>query len=367
MRLRRLWLDDFRSYEQAEVELADGLTAVLGDNGQGKTNLLEAVAWLATLSSFRGAPDDALVRRGAAHAVIRAEGSRDERALLLEAQISPAGRNRVLVNRQPLKRSRDLLGVLRVTVFAPDDLELVKGGPGERRRWLDEALVALHPRNDALRGEVDRIIRQRNALLKQAAGQRPERLAPDVAFTLDVWDDKLADAGTRLVDARRSLLESVSPALSRTYAAVAGCDEEVQATYAPSFGGDLRRALADARGDDLRRAVTTAGPHRDEVVLTIGGMPARTHGSQGEQRSLALAMRLATHEVVTDASGSPPLLLLDDVFSELDRARSDALLAHLPPGQTLLTSASGLPPGAAPDLVLRIAAGTVAPAGVGSG
>jgi DNA replication and repair protein RecF len=360
VRLTRVWLTDFRSYQRAELELAAGLTVLLGDNGEGKTNLLEAIAWLATLSSFRGAPNDALIRQGAPHAVVRAEGEREDRPLLIEAQIAGSGRNRVLVNRQPLKRARDLLGVLRVTVFSPDDLELIKGGPAERRRWLDDALVALHPRNDVLRGELDKILRQRNALLKQAAGQRPDRLAPDVAFTLDVWDDKLADAGTRLADARRDLLARLEPVLRTTYDAVAGRPADVSVEYESTWEpGTLAERLHAARGDDLRRGVSTVGPHRDEVVLRIGGSPSRTHASQGEQRSLALALRLSTHAVITAVTGSAPVLLLDDVFSELDPDRSDALLANLPPGQTLLTSASGLPPRAAPELVLHIADGAV--------
>ena len=362
MRLHRVWLRDFRNHEATELDLAPGLTAVLGDNGEGKTNLLEAIAWLARLASFRGAPTEALVRRGTPHAVVRAEGEREGRSILLEAQIVPSGRTKVLVNRQPLNRARDLLGVLRVTVFSPDDLELVKGGPSERRRWLDEALVSLHPRNDALQSEVDRILKQRNALLKSVQGKAPDRLAEDVAFTLDVWDDKLADAGGRLAAARQDLLERAIPVLQRAYDAVAGRPAEVGATYEAAWAADgLAEALRAARSDDLRRGVSTVGPHRDEVVLSIGGLPSRTHASQGEQRSLALAMRLATHEVITELTGSAPVLLLDDVFSELDPDRSDALLAHLPAGQTILTSASGLPPKATPDLVLRVERGHVVP------
>jgi DNA replication and repair protein RecF len=355
MLLRRLWLTDFRSYTDADVELADGFTALLGDNGEGKTNLLEAVGWLATLRSFRGVPTEALIRRGAASAVIRAEGEREGRDLLLEAELVASGRNRVQVNRQPLRRARDLLGVLRVSVFAPDDLVMVKGSPSERRGYLDEALVAVHPRNDALQADVDRILRQRNALLKQSGGH----LRDDIATTLDVWDAKLADAGDALVDARVALLDQIAPVLAETYDAVARRPAEVTASYVRSWEGALADALAAARRDDLRRGVSTVGPHRDEIELGIGGMPARTQASQGEQRSLALALRLAAHAVVTDATGSSPVLLLDDVFSELDPDRSDALLANLPAGQTVLTSASGLPPGAKPDAVLRITAGRV--------
>jgi DNA replication and repair protein RecF len=356
MRLDRIWLTDLRSYAAAEVELAPGLTALLGDNGQGKTNLLEAVAWLATLGSFRGAPNEALVRRGADRAVIRAEGEREGRSILIEAEIVASGRNRVLVNRQPLKRARDLLGVLRVSVFSPDDLELVKGGPAERRRYLDDALVASHPRYDALRSEVDKVLKQRNALLKGCGG----RLDEGAAFTLDVWDAKLVESGGALASARRNLLERLAPVLSDTYDAVAHGPADVQVAYAAEWEAlGLAEALAAARRDDVRRGVSTVGPHRDDVELHLGGMPARTHASQGEQRSLALALRLAAHQVITEVTGSSPILLLDDVFSELDPDRSDALLANLPDGQTLLTSASGLPPKAHPDLVLRVADGKV--------
>ncbi|MDQ2648388.1 MAG: DNA replication/repair protein RecF [Actinomycetota bacterium] len=362
MRLDRVWLTDVRSYREAELTLAPGLTALLGDNGQGKTNVLEAIAWLATLSSFRGAPTDALVRQGAERAIIRAEGEREGRSILIEAELVGGGRNRVLVNRQPLKRARDLLGVLRVTVFAPDDLELVKGGPAGRRGYLDDALVATHPRYDALRGDVDKVLKQRNALLKGANG----RLDDSGAFTLDVWDAKLVEHGGRLAEARQALLDRLAPVLSATYDDVAHGSADVQARYVAEWAHvGLAEALAASRKDDLRRGVSTVGPHRDEVELTIGGLPARTHASQGEQRSLALALRLAAHRVVTEVTGSPPILLLDDVFSELDPDRSDALLANLPAGQTLLTSASGLPPKAVPDLVLRVADGTIAPGGGG--
>ncbi len=356
MRLDRVWLTDVRSHASAEISLAPGLTALLGDNGQGKTNVLEAIAWLATLSSFRGAPSEALIRQGADRAVIRAEGEREGRALLIEAEVVASGRNRVLVNRQPLKRARDLLGVLRVTVFAPDDLELVKGGPAERRRYLDDALVASHPRYDALRSEVDKVLKQRNALLKSAGG----RLDESAAFTLDVWDAKLVESGGALASARQNLLDRLVPELSRMYDAVAHGPAEVTATYVAEWAGrGLAEALAAARRDDVRRGGSTVGPHRDDVEVRIAGLPARTHASQGEQRSLALALRLAAHRVITEVIGSAPVLLLDDVFSELDPDRSDALLAHLPPGQTVLTSASGLPPQAAPDLVLRISGGQI--------
>jgi DNA replication and repair protein RecF len=359
MRLDRVWLTDLRSYASADIELAPGLTVLLGDNGQGKTNVLEAIGWLATLQSFRGAPNEALIRQGADTAVIRADGEREGRAILIEAELVASGRNRVQVNRQPLKRARDLLGVLRVTVFAPDDLDLVKGGPTERRRYLDDALVASHPRYDALRSEVDKVLKQRNALLKGAGG----RLDEGAAFTLDVWDAKLVESGGRLAEARQHLLDRLNPVLSQTYDAVANKPADIEATYVAEWARvGLAEALVASRKDDVRRGVSTVGPHRDDIELRIGGMPARTHASQGEQRSLALALRLAAHHVITDVTGSAPILLLDDVFSELDPDRSDALLANLPTGQTLLTSASGLPPKADPELVLEVRDGRITPA-----
>jgi DNA replication and repair protein RecF len=385
--VRTLWLTDFRNYTAAQLDLAPGLTAVVGANGEGKTNLLEALGWLATLGSFRGAPIDALVRRGAPFAVVRALAEREGRELLIEAQLQPNGRNRVLVNRQPLRRARDLLGSLRVTVFTPDDLAIVKDGPAGRRRLLDDALVSLAPRNDALRADVEKVLRQRNALLRSVAG----RLDETAAFTLDVWDAKLAEAGAALVAARLDLLDRLRPAVAATYDALARRPARVTATYeapwrtgegdagepGPPVGGAagadagdgpadvavlqdaLAGALAEARRDDVRRGVSTVGPHRDEVALAIGDGPARTQGSQGEQRSLALALRLATHHVVTAATGSAPVLLLDDVFSELDPDRSAALLARLPEGQTLLTTATSLPPDAHPDYTVHLRAGAI--------
>ncbi|MGD9701497.1 MAG: DNA replication/repair protein RecF [Acidimicrobiia bacterium] len=357
MLVERLSLTDFRNYASAELELTDGITAVIGDNGQGKTNIAEALAYLATLESFRGAPPDALIRIGAAQAVVRATIRHgDGREVLIEAEINRSGRNRVLVNKQRLHRARDLLGVLRVTVFAPDDLELVKGGPGERRRYLDDLLVALQPKHDQLRVDLDRILRQRNTLLKQAGG----RLTEDIAFTLDVWDSKLATVGDALGAARHSLVEELRPLVAAAYSDLAGSDTSLGLTYDPPWrAGGLAAALADARRDEVRRQISLVGPHRDDVALTIEGRPARTHASQGEQRTLALGLRLAGHRLVTTRHDAAPLLVLDDVLSELDPHRSDALLRHLPEGQVILTTAGVLPDAAHPRRILRIMAGTV--------
>lgn len=359
MRVDRLWLTDFRSYELAELELAPGLTVVVGDNGEGKTNLLEAIGYLATLGSFRGAPNDALVRQGCERAVIRAEAEREGRALLIEAELAVSGRDRVQVNRQALRRARDLLGALRVSAFSPDDLALVKGGPGERRRYLDDTLVALHPRNDKLRVDLERILRQRNALLRQSGG----RLGAEIGLTLEVWDARLVEVGESLGAARAELVERLEPLLAKAYDQLARQPADVSVAYVSAWRGEgLAAALAQARPHELRRGVSLAGPHRDDLALSIAGRPSRTHASQGEQRTLALALRLAAHALVADLTGSSPVLLLDDVFSELDPGRSEALLEHLPSGQALLTTAGHVPDVARVERLLRIRGGRVVPA-----
>jgi DNA replication and repair protein RecF len=354
VRLDRLWLADFRNYAAAELSLPPGLSVVVGDNGAGKTNLLEGIGYLATMSSFRGVGNDALVRAGAPAAAVRGEGERGGRALLIEAEVRAAGRARTSINRQPVRRVADLEDALRMSVFSPDDLELVKGGPTGRRRYLDDALAALHPRHEATRRDYERVVRQRNALLVQAAG----RLTPEVATTLEVWDARLVEMGEALGSARVDLVGRLEPALAKAYAQIAADDAAVSVRYeAPWREEGLATALARARPDEVRRGVSLVGPHRDELALAVNGLPARTHASQGEQRSLALALRLAAHDVVTELLGEAPILLLDDVFSELDPARAEALLAHLPRGQAVLTTASGAPAGARPELVVTVADG----------
>ncbi len=358
MIVERLELVDFRNYVAATFELTGGTTVVVGDNGQGKTNLAEALAYLATLGSFRGVPPEALVRTGSSSAVVRAHLRDDDgRESLVEAELVPAGRNRVQVNRQRLGRARDLLGVVRVTVFSPDDLELVKGGPVDRRRFLDETLVALALKYDAARLELDRIVRQRNTLLRQVGG----RLDADAATTLDVWDARLAAIGEQFGRARATLVERLTPHVVTAYEHLAGRPTSVALVYDPPWRRvGLAVALAEARTADLRRGVSTVGPHRDELTLSVADMPARTHASQGEQRTLALALRLGAHRLVAERTGATPVLVLDDVLSELDAGRATALLEHLPAGQVVITTAGGIPPAARPDRVLRIVDGAVA-------
>jgi len=355
LRLQTLHLRDFRSYEAVDLEFPDGLTVITGPNGQGKTNLLEAVSFLATLSSFRGAPTDAVVRVGHDRAIVRGETSDGERSVLIEAELVPAGRTRVKVNRQRLSRARDLLGIFRASIFSPDDLMLVKGGPSGRRRLMDEALSTMHTRHDAARSDVDRVLRQRNALLKQARG----RLDESSMTTLDVWDEKLAEAGGALVRARRGLVGELAPAVTEAFSEIAGYSAELLLSYRASWEGELGEAFAASREDDVRRGVTLVGPHRDDLEVVLDGLPARTHGSQGEQRALALAMRLALHRIVTERTGSSPVLLLDDVFSELDPERARALVGSLPTGQCLLTCADVEPADIEPVLRLHVRDGRI--------
>ena len=366
MQLQRLWLTDFRCYHELDLQFGPGATVVRGANGQGKTSLLEAVSWIATARSFRGVPDAALVRNGAEQAIVRAESSRGDNAVLVEAEIRATGRNRILVNRQVLPRRSELGRALRATVFAPDDLELVKGSPSGRRAYLDDLLVASAARYDAACTDYERILKHRNALLK-SGGRDAE-----TTMTLDVFDQQLAGAGGEVVRGRLRLIARLAPWLATAYAELAGEATSVEARYEADWSVEpldaesvdaveprLLEALVARRRDELDRRVTLVGPHRDELRLVLGGLEARTHASQGEQRTLALALRLAGHQVVAEVIGENPLLLLDDVFSELDATRAAALVAQLPPGQTLITTAGVVPESVEPERWLRVVDGAV--------
>jgi DNA replication and repair protein RecF len=345
---------------------ASGLTVLRGDNGQGKTSVLEAVGWIARGKSFRGVADAQLVRAGAAQAIVRADVSAGSRVQLFEAEINVAGRNRIQHNKQPVARARDLAGLLRVTVFAPDDLSLVKEGPAERRTYLDELLGMLAARYDAARVDYERVLKQRNALLR--TGMRGEH----AESTLAVFDEQLVAAGSELVRGRLRLVERLAPAVEEAYRSLATgtvpvalrydaewSDEPLTVADTDDIAGLLLGGLARRRSAEFERGTTLIGPHRDELHLEIAGLEARTQASQGEQRTLALALRLGGHRIVTDIAGAAPVMLLDDVFSELDATRAAALVANLPRGQTLLTTASIVPPEIEPQRQLRVAAGRV--------
>jgi DNA replication and repair protein RecF len=345
--LRHLELTDFRLFPAAQLDPEpEGTTVITGANGTGKTSVLEALAYLGTRRSFRGAPVEALVRTGADSAIVRAELVVPPGAgapTLVEAEIAPGGRGRARVNRKAVSARKDLAAAAPSTVFSPEDLAIVGGGPQGRRDFLDDALALLDAEGARAADETERVLRQRGALLRQAAGRATE----DVLSTLEVWDQRLADAGKVLVTARERLVAELEPLAAAAYTRLAGRPDEalVALDYTRSWEGDLRDALSRSRADDLRRAVNTVGPHRDDVVLRIHRREARTHASQGEQRSLALALRLGLHELVRTRTALVPILLLDDVFSELDPGRSRALVAELPAGQSLLTTAAPLPGG----------------------
>jgi DNA replication and repair protein RecF len=335
-----LAVTDFRNLVDTTIELdPEGTTVITGSNGAGKTSLLEAAAYLATLQSFRGSPKEALVRRGAEHSILRAESRVGDRSLTIEAEITVAGRSRTQVNRQAVRRRAELHEALRVTVFSPEDIGVVRSGPAHRRRFLDETLAVVDPKAARAAEETEKVLRQRAALLR-GAGRSPRA---EAATTLDVWDARLDEDGTRLVEAREHLVGELAPLASEHYSRLAGEPTDVGLAYTRSWSGTLLEALAGARAQDLQRGVSTVGPHRDELELTLAGMPSRTHASQGEQRSLALALQLAAHQLATERLGTAPVLLLDDVFSELDPRRSRALLAGIPSGQALLTTAQPAP------------------------
>jgi DNA replication and repair protein RecF len=342
--LEHIELIDFRIFGTAAFTPGrEGTTVITGPNGTGKTSVLEAMVYLATGRSFRGAPRETLVRTGTARAIVRAELQHHDSPTLVEAEILPAGRSRTQVNRKVAHARKDLARATPCTIFSPEDLALVSGGPKVRRELLDDALSLLDAEGARAADAVERILRQRAALLRQAGG----RVSADVASTLDVWDERLAHAGKLLVAARERLVGALDQYVGPAYGRLAGVPDQVLIgqTYVRSWDGELLDALAAHRNDDLRRGVNTVGPHRDDLVLTLEGREARTHASQGEQRCLALALRIAVHRLVTAKTELTPTLLLDDVFSELDPTRSRALVAELPQGQSILTTAVPLPAG----------------------
>jgi DNA replication and repair protein RecF len=387
--LTRLALTDFRSYTSADLTLGPGVTTLSGPNGEGKTNLAEAIGYVATLGSHRVATDTPLVRQGAERAIIRTAITSFRGSALIEIEVNPGRANRVRLNRAPVNRPRDILGILRTVLFAPEDLSLVKGDPGERRRFLDDLLVSTAPRFAGVRSDYERVVRQRTALLKSAgqrtgrgrgsrsaaadegaapaAGSSTGRGVPEaMAATLDAWDDQLARAGSELLAARLTLVRALSPHVAAAYAAVSGDRGPATITYKPSFPlpgatapgddgteaasagvepkpGDLekamREALLQARAQELERGVCLVGPHRDELELQVGELPARGYASHGESWSLALALRLASYELLR-ADGEDPVLILDDVFAELDVGRRDRLATLVSDAEQVIVTAA---------------------------
>jgi DNA replication and repair protein RecF len=355
-----LQLADFRSYAAVDVGLGAGVSVLVGANGQGKTNLVEAIEYLSTLSSHRVAADLPLVRAGAERAVIRARvqaGLDDPRQLQLEVEITPGHANRARLNRSPLRRAREIVGVLRTVVFSPEDLSIVKGDPSERRRFLDELIVTRWPRLLGVRADYDRVLRQRNTLLKSLSGRSRGGPPPaDAASTLDVWDTHLARAGGELLAARLSTLTDLAPHVSKAYADIAPTNNDATAEYKASVdlralrqasGAETREELAELlvaamterRSEEIQRGVSLVGPHRDDITLSLGLLPAKGYASHGESWSFALALKLGSFHLLR-ADGIEPVLVLDDVFAELDLTRRERLAQGVSAAEQVLVTAA---------------------------
>ena len=352
MFVTHLSLADFRSYAGAEVALEPGVTTFTGANGQGKTNLVEAVDYLATLGSHRVSSEQPLVRHGAERAIVRARvqaGADDTRQLLLEIEILPGRQNKASLNRAPLRRPRELLGALRTVVFSPEDLALVKGDPSERRRFLDELITTRWPRLAGVRADYERVLRQRSTLLKSLAG-RGRTLRDDVEATLGVWDESLARFGAELMHARLDTLAALAPHVADAYSAIAPTNNDATLEYRCAIGAEvstsqdeiearLIMAMGERRADEIQRGVCLVGPHRDDLVLALGELPARGYASHGESWSFALALRLGAFALLR-ADGVEPVLILDDVFAELDQLRRERLAGMIAEAEQVLITAA---------------------------
>ncbi|WFB08474.1 DNA replication/repair protein RecF [Streptomyces sp. LX-29] len=369
MHVSHLSLADFRSYARVEVELDPGVTAFVGPNGQGKTNLVEAIGYLATLGSHRVSSDAPLVRMGADRAVIRAAVTQGERRQLIELELNPGRANRARINRSSQVRPRDVLGIVRTVLFAPEDLALIKGDPGERRRFLDELVTARAPRMAGVRSDYDRVLKQRNTLLKSAAMARRHGGRSLDLSTLDVWDQHLARAGAELLAHRLDLIATLQPLADKAYEQLAPGGGPLALEYRGSAGEAmagahtreelyevLLAALGAARKQEIERGVTLVGPHRDDLLLRLGQLPAKGYASHGESWSYALALRLGSYELLRaespagpggpayEGAGGPranePVLVLDDVFAELDERRRTRLAELVAPGEQVLVTAA---------------------------
>lgn len=374
-----LQLTDFRSYESVDLPLQAGVTTLVGANGQGKTNLVEAIEYLSTMSSHRVASEVPLVRSGAARALLRAgvqAGMEDPRRLTLELEINPGKANRVRLNRSPLRQAREIIGLLRTVVFSPGDIAIVKGDPNERRRFLDDLVVVRWPRMAGVRADYERVLRQRNTLLKSLSGRLRGGSPPaDAESTLDVWDTHLARTGAELLDARLATLADLAPHVSKAYAGIAPTNNDAAAEYRASVdlsthgAADRARltellidAMTERRSEEIQRGMSLVGPHRDEIVLSLGMLPAKGYASHGESWSFALALRLGSFQLLR-ADGVEPVLVLDDVFAELDAVRRERLASGVRVAeQVLVTAAVGED---VPELLagqrFRVAAGEVRP------
>lgn len=343
MRLEALELGNFRLWDELSVAFPPGPVALIGPNASGKTSVLEAIWYVASLGSHRASADAVMVRRGETAAIVRANVEHEGRRDLVELEIVTTGRPRTKLGGSPVGRRRDILGTLRAALFAPERIGVVRGDPSERRRFADELLVQLHPRYHAVIREYERALRQRNALLREAGGRAPSGL--------EAWDEAIAAPGGDLCAGRSEAIAALAPAASLAYRSVGGA-VELGVRYLPNvtrpgdpadgaaWAEELRRGLTSRRGDEIARGTTLVGPHRDDVELSIGGLPARTHASQGEAWLGSISLVLGAHEAIAERVGAMPVLLLDDAFSLLDPERRDRLGRALPPDAQLIATAS---------------------------
>ena len=352
MFVTHLSLADFRSYATAEVALQPGATTFTGANGQGKTNLIEAVDYLATLGSHRVSSEQPLVRHGAERAIVRARvqaGLDDARQLLLEVELLPGKQNRASLSRASLRRPRELLGALRTGVFSPEDLALIKGDPSERRRFLDELITTRWPRMAGVRADYDRVLRQRVTLLKSLMG-RSRAIREDAESTLEVWDESLARFGAELMHARLATVADLTPHVADAYTAIAPTNNDAGIEYRSAIGADsttsqseiearLILAMGERRSDELQRGVCLVGPHRDELPLSLGELPAKGYASHGESWSFALSLKLGAFALLR-ADGVQPVLIPDDVFAELDQMRRERLAGMISQAEQVLITAA---------------------------
>jgi len=372
--VRRLALVDYRSYPSLDLVLDPGPTLLVGPNGQGKTNIVEAVGYVATLGSHRASTDAPLVRSGATRAVIRAVLADPQGGgATVELELVPGRTNRARVNGAPVRRARDVLGLLRTVLFAPEDLAVVRGDPAERRRMLDDLLVARAPRWAGVRADYERVLKQRNALLRTAGAARRAGPAGDLR-TLDVWDSHLAETGAVLLLGRLELVEALEPLVADAYAAIApergdpctleyrssllGKGEPAEGPTAAALprerealGAQLLAVLASRRAEEVERGTSLVGPHRDELLVRLGDLPVRGYASHGEGWSVAVALRLAAYDLLR-AEGPEPVLVLDDVFAELDAGRRDRLVGRVAGAEQLLITAA-----VAADVPMALAGG----------
>ncbi|MCT7661278.1 DNA replication/repair protein RecF [Mycobacterium deserti] len=356
MHVRHLGLQDFRSWARVDLDLEPGRTVFVGPNGFGKTNLVEALWYSSTLGSHRVGTDAPLIRAGAERAVVSTIVVNEGRELAVDLEINPGRANKARLNRSPVRSAREILGALRAVLFAPEDLSLVRGDPGERRRYLDDLATVRRPQVAAVRADYDKVLRQRTALLKTAAGAR-YRGDRSVLDTLDVWDGHLAVNGSQLIAARVELVNQLAPEVEKAYQLLAPASRPASIRYrsgvevveqeaaagtgsAELFEAALLDAMARRRDAELERGVCLVGPHRDDLELRLGDQTAKGFASHGESWSMALALRLAAYELLRADGGGDPVLLLDDVFAELDSARRQALANVAATAEQVLVTAA---------------------------